>query len=273
MPIRSHVGRPFDFRSRSNQILIALVLVTGAASVALWLGGRPAELIFFAPAEAFVIWALVREIDPDHDWTALLAAAAAGGWVLAGGQYVSILALGALTLAARLVTESTGRRPLVTDLVVMALAALVAFTVEGWVAAFGLAIALYLDDRFAPEHRRLQIGVSAVTAVGATLMATLTGAFPETLPAITPWVVVASGLLALLLVVRDPSEPISQVDARHKAFVSKERLYSSRALIGVLVFGMSLLTGADAEGLVPVLSALLLAVVSNEVARVRRTTL
>lgn len=270
MPIRSHLGRPLDIRRRSNLLLIAIVLLTGAVAVALWLTGDRAALIFFAPAQAFVIWALVREIDPDHDWTALVTAAVAGTWVLAGGQYLSILAIAALILAARLVTESTGRRPLVTDLIAMALGALVGFTVEGWVAAFGLAIALYLDDRFAPESRRLQIGVSAVTAVGATVMATVTGAFPETLPEISPWVVVAAGLITLILVIREPLEPITQVDARHKSFVNKERLHSSRTLIGVLAFGMSLLTGESAVGLVPVLAGLLLVIVSNEAERVRR---
>ena len=273
MPIRSHLGRSLDIRRRSNLILIAIVLLTGAVAVALWLRGGAVQVIFFAPANAFVIWALMREIDPDHDWTALLAAVGAGAWVLAGGEYLSILAIAALILAARLVTESTGRRPLVIDLVAMALGALVGFTVEGWVAAFGLAIAVYLDDRLATEGRRLQLAVSAVTAVGATIVATVTGAFPETLPEITPWVAVASGLVALLLVVRDPADPISQVDARHKAFISKERLHSSRALIGVLVFGMSLLTGEAAPGLVPLLAALFLAIVSNEVARMRRPSL
>lgn len=273
MPIRSHLGRPLDIRLRSNLILIAIVLLTGAVAVALWLAGNPAEPIFFAPANGFVVWALMREIDPDHDWTALVAAILAGGWVLTTGEYVSILAVAALMLGARLVTESTGRRPLVTDLVAMALGSLVGFTVEGWVAAFGLAVALYLDDKFAPESRRIQIGVSALTAVGATIVATLSGAFPDALPEVIPWFAVASGLIALLLVARDPAEPISLVDARHKAFVSKARLHSSRTLIGVLVFGMSLLTGEEAIGLVPVLAALLLAVVSNEVERVRRPSM
>lgn len=270
MPIRSHIGRPLDPSARSNQLLIAVVVVTGAVAVALWLSGEPAGIIFFAPAQAFVIWALVREIDTDHEWTALVAAAAAGAWVLSGGAYLSVLAIGVLMLATRLVTESTGRRPLVIDLVAVGLGALVGFTVAGWVAAFGLAIALYLDDRFAPESRRLQIGVSALTAIGTTIVATASGAFPETLPELTPYIAISAGVLALLLVAREPADPITQVDARHKSFVSKERLHASRSLVGVLVFGMSLLIGADAEGLVPLLVALLLVVVSNEVERRRR---
>lgn len=270
MPIRSHLGRPLDVRNRFNLLLVAVVLLTGAVAVALWLAGRPAELIFFAPAQAFVIWALMREIDPDHQWTALIAAAATGAWVLVGGDYMSVLALAALMLAARLVTESTGLRPLVTDLVVVALGSIIAFTVVGWIAAFGLAIALYLDDRLAPESRRLQLGMSALTAVAATVVATITGAFPDILPGLTPAVAVTSGLLALLLVAREPVDPISQVDARHRAFVSRHRLHASRSLVGVLVFAMSLLIGDDATGMIPVLATLGLAFVSDEVERIRR---
>jgi hypothetical protein len=77
----------------------------------------------------------------------------------------------------------------------------------------------------------------------------------------------------LALVVREPAEPISQVDARHKSFMSQDRLHASRSLLGVLVFAISLLTGDNAEGLVPTLAALLLVVISNEVELVRRRKL
>jgi hypothetical protein len=160
-----------------------------------------------------------------------------------------------------------------TDLVALLIAGLAAYRVEGWVAAFGLAIALYLDDRFAESPRPAQIWVSAGIAAGATLMATLTDAFPDTVPGIHPVIAIVAGTLALALVVREPAEPISQVDARHKSFMSQDRLHASRSLLGVLVFAISLLTGDNAEGLVPTLAALLLVVISNEVELVRRRKL
>jgi len=270
MPFRSHIGRGFDFGSTPNLALIVLVLLSGAAAVVLWMAGHPAESILFAPGHAFVNWALLREIDPDHPWTALLAAAGTGVWVLAGGPYMSLLALGAVMLAARIVSETTGRRPLPTDLIVVLLGTLIGFTVAGWVGAFGLAVALYLDDRFAPQSRLIQIVASAVTALGATVVATLTDAFPTTTFEIVPHIVITSGVLALALVVRNPADPITRVDARHKAFLSPERLHASRSLVAILIFAMSVLLGAEANGLIPVLAALVLAVVSNEIELVRR---
>jgi hypothetical protein len=260
----------FDFKAPTTIAMITIVLGAGAVALVLWLTGSPAGYIFYAPAHAFVSWALLREIDPDHNWTALVGAAGAGAWVLWGGLHISLLAVGVVMVAARIVTETTGRRPLPTDLGVMVGACLIGFTVAGWVAGFGLAIALYLDDRLAEQSRGIQIASSAVTAIGTTVVATLTDAFPATLPEIVPYVAITAGVIALLLVVREPADPITQVDARHKSFLHPERLHASRSLVGVLFFAMSLLLGVDAEGLTPVLFALTLALISNEVELVRR---
>lgn len=273
MRFRSHIGRHIDIRSPPNLLLMVVVLLAGAIALLLWLDDGPAESIFLAPAYAFVTWALLREVDPDHNWTALAASAFAAGWILVGGEHVSVLALGVLILVGRLVSESTGRRPLLTDLVALLLGALAAYTVEGWIAAFGLAIALYLDDRLTEQSRSAQIWVSAGVAAGATLVATLLDAFPDTVPEVQPVLAMVAGVLALVLVVRDPVEPITQVDARHKSFLSPHRLHASRSLIAVLVFAMTLLTGTTAEGLIPTTAGLLAVIVSNEVEWVRRRKL
>lgn len=273
MRLRTHIGRDFDFRSTSNLALFAIVGATGAVAVVMWLTGEPAEPIFFAPAWAFVTWANLREIDPDHNWTALLGAVGAGAWILIDGSQVSVLAIGVLILVGRLVTESTGRRPLVTDLVALGVAALVGFTPEGWIAAFGLAIAIYLDDRFAEESRPIQLVASAAVAAIATVIAALTNAFPRAIPVIEPIPATVAAVLALVLVIRAPAGPTTQVDARHKGFLSQERLHASRSLMGVLVFAMTLLVGTRVSGLVPMGFALLLAAVSNEVELARRRAL
>lgn len=273
MPIRTHIGRDFDHRSLSNLSLFVLMLLAAGVALVLWLNGEPASL-FLAPVQVFLVWALMREIDPDNDWTAIVAALLAGGWVLAGMPAFSALAVAALMLGARLVTESTGRRPLPVDLGVAAVAGIaISFTVEGWVAGFGLAIAIYLDDRLALDSRGLQVGTAALTAVGSTVVASVMDVFPRTFPEVVPYVVIPVGLIALLLVVRDPAPPISQVDAHHSAFMRKDRLQASRTLVGILVFASALLIGQSAEEVVPLAGALVLAIVSNEVARIRRPDL
>ncbi len=250
--------------------MVATVIVAGVAALVLWLGGEPGA-IFLAPVFVFATWALLREIDPDHPHIALVAGAAAGAWVFRDGPLISALAVGGLVVAARIVTASTGRRPLPTDLAVVAAGGIaIGFTPEGWIAGFGIAIALYLDDRLSGSPRGMQVGASAVTAIGTTVVATAAGAFPEAIRRVIPVLAVAAGVIALLFVAREPARPTSVVDARHGALIETGRLHASRTLIGILVFAMTLLMGADAEGVVGILFGLTLAVVSNEVALVRR---
>jgi hypothetical protein len=273
MDFRTHLGRPFDFRRWSNLVLSGLVVVTTIAAAVLWLNGEPAT-IALTPVYAFLVWALLREIDPDHDWTALLAAAVTAIWGLSGGPITSALALAGLMVAARIITSTTGRRPLLTDLAAVAVFGIViGFSLEGWAAGFGIALAIYLDDRLSGGNRLPAIGASALTAIGTTVVANLTGAFPERLPSIIPGVAAAAGVAALLILVREPAEPISQVDARHAAFMDRARLHMSRSVVAILVFLVAVLGGLRSEGLVMIIVALGLAVVANEIELIRRPSL
>jgi hypothetical protein len=270
MDFRSHFGRPFDFRQRSNVILAVIVVVTGATAAVLWVAGDPATVLW-APVHAFVIWALIREIDPDHQWPAIVGALMAGAWVLQGMAISPIWAPAGLIVAARITTSTTGRRLLPVDLgVVSGIGIAIGFTVAGWAAGFGIALALHLDDRFRGESRLPAIAASAITAIGTTVVATAAGAFPDTAPAVVQYLAIIAGLAALTLLAREPAVPTSTVDARHGAFLDRARLHTSRSIVGVLVFLMTILTGAEAEGLVVVIGALWLAVISNEIELIRR---
>jgi hypothetical protein len=254
-------------------ILGVLTLVTAVVAIVLWLNGETGTIVL-SPVYAFGIWALVREIDPDHHWTALVGAGLAALWALTGGNVFSVFALAGLALASRIATSTTGRQPLPTDLLGVAVFGIgIGFTVEGWVAGFGIALAIYLDDRFAERSRLVGVGASAATAIGTTVVATLTSAFPERLPDIDQGIAIAAGVTALVLLVREPESPISQVDARHAAFIERGRLHASRSLVGVLTFLMAVLAGVEADGLIVVIAALILVIGSNEVELLRRRNL
>lgn len=273
MDFRSHLVRRIDIRSPSNVAIAILTVITGGIAVVRWLGAEPGEIVL-APVYVFLIWALIREIDPDHHWAALVGATLTAGWALSGANVTSALAIAGLMVAARIVTSTTGRRPLPLDLVAVGVFGVaIGFTVEGWAAGFGIALAIYLDDRFAVESRLMAVGAAAATAVGTTVMATLTSAFPERLPDIDQVMAIAAGLAALLLLIREPAHPISQVDARHAAFIDRSRLHSCRSMVGILLFLMTVLTGVDAGGMIVVVAALVLAIVSNEIELLRRPDL
>jgi hypothetical protein len=270
MAFKSHLFRSLDIRRPSNIWMAAIAVVTGVLALVLWLGGDSGE-VFLAPVLAFLMWALVREVDPDHDSTALVVAVLTSTWVLTGGSVISGLAVTGLLVAARVITSTTGRRLLLTDLAGITLFGIaIGFTVEGWAAGFGIAIAIYLDERFREEHRLEAIAAGAVTALGTTVVATAAGAFPDHLPNVIQYLAVGAGLVALALLVRDPATPTTMVDARYAAFLDTARLHVSRSVVGVLVFLTTILIGAEARGTVILIAALALVVVSNEIELLRR---
>ena len=151
MAFRTHLGRHFDPSSRSNQLLFGLVAITAVASVVVWLSADDLDVLW-APVHIFLTWAMIREVDPDHPPVALMGGLVAGLWVLSGLGVIGALAVGGLMVAARLVSNTTGRRPLITDLITIgAGATVISFTVAGWVAGFSLAVAIYVDDRMSGE--------------------------------------------------------------------------------------------------------------------------
>jgi hypothetical protein len=270
MEIRTHVGRHMDMSRPSNRAIVGLSGLALIAAVIVWWNGA-SYAVLWGPVHTFLAWAVVRELDPDHEIPALIAALVAGAWVVSGLAVIGALAVGALLVTARLVTNSTGRRPLLTDLIPIGIfATAIAFTRAGWVAGFGLALAIYIDDRMAPEQKGAAAIIAAGSALGASGVATLSRVFPRDLPDVQPLLVVAVGVLALIAVVREPVEPASLVDSRLKNRISQSRLHASRSLFAVLLFATALLVGPDALAVGPLGAALALALVSNEVERIRR---
>jgi hypothetical protein len=270
MAFRSHVGRGLDLSIRSNQLLLGLVGITGLTAVALWMS-QGETAVLWAPLHAFLVWALTRELDPDHDSTALVAGLTAGLWVLVGFDVGSALAAIGLLLAARIVVNTTGRRPLVSDLAALGvLAAAISFTATAWVAGFGLALAIYIDDRMAEKHTTAAALTALLAALGSSAVATLSQVFPQQMPDINQLLVVIIGSLALMAVVREPEPPTSLVDSRRKTPISQDRLHAGRGLIGVLVFVAAFLAGPDAAAMGPAVIALMLVLISNEIERIRR---
>ena len=130
--MRTHIGRDIDLRHRPNLVIALLTVAAAVAGLVVGLDSGTVSLTWQTPAHVFLIWALLREIDPDHEWLAIVGGLGAGLWILTGGDVTTALATAGFMVAARLVVFSTGRRPLPTDLAVISLAALLGYTTEGW---------------------------------------------------------------------------------------------------------------------------------------------
>ncbi len=263
--------RPIDLTSGWNRAILALTFVAGAIGLALtiWLD-RDLFLAVAAGGSTFLSWALARELDPDRQLSAIVAAVAGGVLALAG-MPTALLPYAALLMSARLIAETTGRRPLPTDIGAMViLATVISFTPLGWVMGFGLAIAIYVDDRMADVHSRRALLGAIAGAVGASAVITLTDALPESLPVIRPLLAAIIGILTLTAWVREPVEPVSFVDSRNKRFLRKDRLHAARATAGLLIFVGGLVSGEAAGAVVAMAVVLGIALVSSEIERFGR---
>ena len=250
--------------------MLALSVVAGIIGAYLTLADDGATLLAIeAGGTAFLSWALARELDPDRQAPALVLSVIGAAWALLGPA-TAILPFVALLMAARLVVETTGRRPLGTDLASLAVVAtLVSFTPLGWVMGFGLAVAIYVDDRLAEEPNRAALLAAPAAAVGSSVVASLSGAF-RTMPSVDPVVAAALGVLALIAVLREPLDPVSFVDSRTKKFIRRDRLQAGRALSAIVVFLGAVVSGVNAPAVVPMALVVAAALASTEVERLQR---
>lgn len=268
---RSHVLRPLDATDPWNRAVLGVSVVAAVAGAYLTLShDREPLLAVEAGGYAFLAWALARELDPDRQVPAVVLALLAGAWALLGYGTV-LLPFAGLLMVARLVVETTGRRPLPTDLAVLALVATaISFTPLGWVAGFGLAVAMYVDDRMSAEPARAALYAAIGAAVGSTLVASLSGALPRSAPIVRPLLIAALGLLALIAVTREPLDPVSFVDSRSKRFLRKDRLQAGRALCAIILFLGALISGESAPDVLPMALVVAFSLASSEIERTRR---
>lgn len=165
----SSIGRPVDARYPSNKAVLLLMLVAllagigwgwfeGLAPTAVLLRGLGLALAVFAS------WALARELDPDRNATAFIAAAlAVGGVVLLGTADLWTLTL-AIPLT-RIVNRTVGPAAKASDLVaVLGLVAAAVFLDGRWSLGIAAMVAMALDATLA-RGQKDRWGYAVVAAV------------------------------------------------------------------------------------------------------------
>ncbi|MBC8122660.1 MAG: efflux RND transporter permease subunit [Gemmatimonadaceae bacterium] len=213
------IGRPIDPNYPTNRAiaLLALAVAVGGTVVSAFRGGEWPQSITFGLGAGFAVflaWALCRELDPDHDLSAFLAAA-----LVIAGLFVwglpDTVALFWLLLAVRVVNRSTGLPPTIFDsLSVLGLGLWLNFS-QHWGFGVVAAVAFFLDARLVRGEPRqlLFAGASLVAAVLTALGArdmpiTLSPVFALTIALTAAFlpVIFASG--RLVTTGDDTSEPL-----------------------------------------------------------------
>lgn len=230
----THLGRSFSLAYVPHQILLALVVL---AAVAAWVepgGRRPAVAMLTAAATVALTWMLIREMEPDRAWMALLGATAAGGVSILSGV-TDVAAFLSLLLAARILVRSTGLVPRLTDIVAVGLfAGVFARTPLAWAAGLAVAASVALDTNSSqPAPARYSLLALAI-GVAVTISATFSDALDLiwTTPDLTTGLLAAAALGLLLSAPRQPSsrndvvEPYApdRVQATHLLIVAATAL-------------------------------------------------
>lgn len=151
-----------DSNYKTNQLIVLLTL---AATAVGWLVTGAFLSGLSIGVGVFLTWALAREIDPKHDYSALLAA----GFALINLFYyesVSLLILGWLLLVLRMVNGLCGKAVTVFDmLLVLGLTTYLSFSNDNSIYLVVFLLAIYLVSK----GRRLTRTFVIINAIASVL--------------------------------------------------------------------------------------------------------
>lgn len=209
------IGRPLDPTYPTNLAIMLLTPLGGALAglLALLNGsdlGQAAQAGFFAAAALFLGWVLAREIDPDRELSAFVAAGFAFGATLFAPMPPQLIALAALLILTRIVNRIVGLPARITDSIPALLLTLAAiFVSDQWV--FGLAaVVAFALDAVLVRPLRLQWVFAGLALLGTVVYVGTNGAGAIgtfTLPLLLAALVIAAGYVVNIVTTRRLTTP------------------------------------------------------------------
>ncbi|XWX04657.1 hypothetical protein VZO05_03705 [Aggregatilineales bacterium SYSU G02658] len=189
------LGRAIDpINYRSNLYIVLLTPAAGivAGLVTLLNGGDLGAAVaagFFTAAAVFIAWVYTRDIDPDYNASAFLAAAAT---LVTAPAPLVIISLAALAPMLRVVSRIVGPVPRLPEYIGVLVLLGIASVLDGGLVALAALVGFLLDARLPQATRWAWIGVgmsAALAVVGFVLQPLVI-----TLPSV-PYLLLGLGLL------------------------------------------------------------------------------
>ncbi|MBZ0300661.1 MAG: hypothetical protein K8J31_13010 [Anaerolineae bacterium] len=232
----THLGRTIDPRIPSNRfVLVAAGLGMIATGLYRLTVGLPVSQAVVGAVGAGIFtmlaWAIGRELDPDHNLSASIAAVLMIATMLTGGM-PNLLLTGVVVALLRVIIRSTGLSPRITDALALIALMAVSIALDGyWV--IGLVVSLtFLLDALLPESDRSTSLIFAAVALVITVALALALHLPQWLLRLEPTLaggVIMVGLAYITVVLRDSSHLESVADSTGRP------LLRSRVLAGQLI--------------------------------------
>lgn len=232
MQLLSGIARPLDFSYPTNRAMVIFslgVFVVRTAAAVISGTGIVGSVIPGAAAgmAVFLAWALGREVDPDHDPSALMAAVlmAAALLVLPVPDVITLLWL---LLLLRVVNRTTGRAATTADIALVLLLTLWPLWQGFLMAGLIAASAFLLDGRLLkPAPRRTPASALALIAAAAAFLAGWSTAI--TIPSPVTGIIVAVATVLFLRVIA-ASSTVRSPDDRGEDPLDPGRVRAAQAL-------------------------------------------
>ena len=215
------IGRPMDMSYATNRlIMLIFAVVFGLITVfgyffrqmdfvpALGYGFGMAIGVFFA-------WAIARELDPDHDYSAFIGSGFAliAMFIFYPPDFVGLIWL---LLILRIINRSTGLPARITDSLLVSIIATYLICKGGWIYGLFSIIAFLLDSFLDPQFRD-QLYFAALNAVITVLIWIFRGIpnYSDALSIPILIIAISISLLAIPLIAAS-SKTISLSDITHQ---------------------------------------------------------
>ncbi len=165
------LGRPVVMNHFPNRLVAILTLAILAVTLVIKLSGGAAVLDALSTAAVtafavFLTWAIGREIDPAHDWSAFVALpfALLTAVMLGGPNFIALLFV---LLFSRTLSGCTGMRPTISDSILLIILGAILFCDGIFMALIILAL-VFFSDAFLkpPNQRQIFFGVASLFVFG-----------------------------------------------------------------------------------------------------------
>ncbi len=232
------IGRSIDLNYPTNRAiaLLALAVIVGGSILRLIAGVQLVQSISWGIAAGlavFLAWALARELDPDYDLSAFVAA----GLTLMALFFFDLPGLTALLwmiVLLRIVNRTVGLPATILDsLLILGLGSWLTWQGE-WIYGLMTALAFLLDGQLSPHHRR-QLLFAAVALVITVILFVFDGRLPKVGESSPEFVLAVLVMSALFVPVMFASREVATVSDQTSEPLNPRRVQAAQ--------GIALLTG------------------------------